>query len=520
MKTTHLISQAIAGVSALLAAAFAIPSTATAAPSISFFGYQIDTPAWRSTDVPKVISLASNQGSVNDADGYYGTDGWLLPNLANNLYLPSYAPLEGITAPGTSVFASASYAQDIDDPTQPISGTVADLPEGYWTIAYQIPGEGEEANLYNFTLSGTVPSSFLIGVAFGNLDTPGEDPYATASFSASVGASSTGQLTAIANNKQIDWIFFRVDNAQAGDTVSIFGTGGTNGLASVAAISFDPVPELPVLANVWDLENDFSTTTNPNGAWSYGYGVWGGTSFTALPQADDIFALTGLNGWSLISDPYQLPVIAKNTTASDIDVFGSIVPPGSVLAYPGFSSSLADIAIVRWTAPESGVYNISSRWTRLDPAPNISQANIFKNLGGVDQLTLFGSFTTFANPSIYQGTGIELQAGDTLDFMVYSTGDVFPGDGPGTDGVGLDITISGEPISTQDLPTLTITRVGGDVRLAWPSWATTSTLESSTTLEIGSFAPAGLTVVTEGEEFAAYEALIPAGKKFYRLATP
>jgi hypothetical protein len=59
MKTTHLISQAIAGMSALLAAAFAIPSTATAAPSISFFGYQIDTPAWRSTDVPKVISLAS-----------------------------------------------------------------------------------------------------------------------------------------------------------------------------------------------------------------------------------------------------------------------------------------------------------------------------------------------------------------------------------------------------------------------------------------------------------------------------
>jgi hypothetical protein len=204
-----------------------------------------------------------HQGSVNDADGYYGTSGWVLPNLADNLYLPSYAPLEGITTPGTSVFASGTYAQDIDDPTQPISGTVADLPEGYWTIAYQSPGPGVEANLYNFTLSGTIPS------AHSSLASPSaiwthrgkmilaRPPSAQAlqgPCEETTTTITTQQIQAIANDKQIDWIFFRVDNAQAGDTISIFGTGGTNGMASLAAISFDPVPEpanVPARHGTW-----------------------------------------------------------------------------------------------------------------------------------------------------------------------------------------------------------------------------------------------------------------------------
>jgi len=33
-----------------------------------------------------------------------------------------------------------------------------------------------------------------------------------------------------------------VDGAQAGDVVNLFGTGGANGMASLAIITFDPVP--------------------------------------------------------------------------------------------------------------------------------------------------------------------------------------------------------------------------------------------------------------------------------------
>jgi hypothetical protein len=126
-----------------------------------------------------------------------------------------------------------------------VGADVANLSAAYWAIAYQFPSAGNEANLYNFTLTGpTIPTSFLIGVAFGNLDTPAEDIYGTASFRAGLnGGAGTGQIPAIGNNKLIDWIFFKVENAVDGDIINIYGTGGAGGMASVAAISFDTIPE-------------------------------------------------------------------------------------------------------------------------------------------------------------------------------------------------------------------------------------------------------------------------------------
>ena len=221
----------------------ALAPSAFAAGTLSFYGYQIDTPEWRSTNVTKTITLAPDYTSTTtDPDGYYGTDGYLLPSYTAGL--PSYAPLSGVTAPGTVPYASATYAQDIDDPTQTVGADVANLSAAYWAIAYQFPGAGVEANLYNFTLSGTIPPAFLIGVAFGNLDAPAEDIYGTASFRAGLnGGAGTGQIPAIGNNKLIDWIFFKVENAVNGDIINIYGTGGAGGMASVAAVSFDTIPE-------------------------------------------------------------------------------------------------------------------------------------------------------------------------------------------------------------------------------------------------------------------------------------
>lgn len=237
MKTLHTSLLA-------LAAATLLAPAAQAAPIVSFYGYQVNTPEWRSTNVTKTITLPDNVTTTPAPSNAYGLDGWLLPNLVNDTYLPSYAPLSGITAPGTLGFTSGSYAQDVDDPTQPIGPNVANLPAAFWSIAYQSIGAGNEANLYNFTLSGTIPTSFLLGVAFGNLAHPAEDAFGTASFRAGInGGAGTGQVTAIANNMQIDWIFFRVDNAVVGNTVNIYATGGTNGLANLAAISFDTIPE-------------------------------------------------------------------------------------------------------------------------------------------------------------------------------------------------------------------------------------------------------------------------------------
>lgn len=478
---------------------------AFAAATVSFYGYRLDMPDWRSTNVVKTIALPDG-ASATIPDGYFGKHGWLLPTLASDTYLPDYAPVSGISAPGTDTFSSATYAADVDDPTQPISGSVADLPfPSFATIAYQVPGAGVEVNLFNFTLSEPVPPSFLLGVAFGNLDWPTENGYNTASYRASVGASSTAQIPAAGNNKRIDWIFFRVDNATAGDVISLHATAGTLGMASIAVISFDPVPDAEAeRGGSWDLGGDFNSSDNPNGAWSYGYGAWGGTAFVPLPEANDIFGLSGLNGWWLASDPIQLPVLAKNTTEAPIDVFGSILPSGAVLAYPGATASGADIVMARWIAPATGLYNISATWTRLDPVMSSTMAHVYKNLAGTPE-ELFWTSTSDL-PGLYLDAGVPLSVGDTLDFMVYAAGG-----GPNNDGIGLAVKISGGP----DVA-LSISRENKTIRLSWPEWASMFTLQSATTIA-GPYADANLTTVVEGDERVAY-ITAPSGENYFRLA--
>lgn len=227
-----------------LGAATLLAPTTQAAPIISFYGYQIDQPRWRSTDYAKTITLAPDYlSTISPSPAYYGQSGWIQPQIVDSNYLPSYVAPAGVVAGlGVTAYSDVSYESDIDDGTEPITGSVAAFPAAYRTIAYSSPGEGIEVNLYNLTLSGTVPSSFLVGMAFGNLN-PGAEAYGAASYRAGLnGGAGTGQLAASAMNSLIDWIFFKVDGAGAGDIINLYGTAGAAGMASVALVSFDPVP--------------------------------------------------------------------------------------------------------------------------------------------------------------------------------------------------------------------------------------------------------------------------------------
>ncbi len=215
---------------------------APTATKISFHGYHINQPRWRSTEFPKVITLAGG-GIANDADGIYGSLGWIFPAFESTGDMPSFISPTDLPHIETRTFKSSSYAGDIDDPLEPPNANVVNIPQDLKAIAYQNPGEGKEALLYHLKLQETVPPSFLVGIAFGNLAHPSETPFGTASFRAAINdGPTTAQLPAIANDGLIDWIFFRVDSAQSGDIVNIYGTGGPNGMTNLAIIAFDPVP--------------------------------------------------------------------------------------------------------------------------------------------------------------------------------------------------------------------------------------------------------------------------------------
>lgn len=219
------------------AASLSVFSVAQAAGIVDFYGYQINTPEWRSTNVPKTITFPDNVSTISDADNAYGTLGFNLPSYNQ---APSF-----ISAAAAGTISFNGPYEPIDDPFQPIGPNVADLGSGDRNVAYKTPGAGGEANLYQLTLQNTIPSSFIIGVGFGNLRSPSENPFGAASYRVSIGASNSGQVPAIGNDGLTDWIFFRVNDGVAGDVINVFGTAGSQNFVSVAALSYDvtPVPE-------------------------------------------------------------------------------------------------------------------------------------------------------------------------------------------------------------------------------------------------------------------------------------
>ena len=219
-----------------------LPQSVLAEGTVSFYGYQINQPRWRSTDFPKSITLSTG-GVVTDADGFYGSLGWILPSLESNADLPSFvATDEAIQTDEAQLYRSPSYAKDIDNPATKPDKAVPSLGADDQAILYLTPGVGKEGQLCQIKLTGTIPPSFLVGIAFGNLAHPEEDTYGSASFRVAINDSpGTPQLPAITNDALLDWIFLRVENAVPGDVIRIYGTGGPAGQTNLALIAFDPV---------------------------------------------------------------------------------------------------------------------------------------------------------------------------------------------------------------------------------------------------------------------------------------
>ena len=88
------------------------------------------------------------------------------------------------------------------------------------------------------------------------------------------------------------------------------------------------------VAQTWDATKDFGAS-NPNGAWSYGYGITG-TSFTLYPiyNTDCGDLRTGhclLDCGSI----RKLPRVAFNTTGTWLNYGTAVDPPNVLLIHPG-----------------------------------------------------------------------------------------------------------------------------------------------------------------------------------------
>lgn len=188
---------------------------------------------------------------------------------------------------------------------------------------------------------------------------------------------------------------------------------------------------LASVGQVWDVAADFSETSQL-GTWSYlstpywdvannmntGYVQTGGTAVYFRPSHGG-----DLGSWSWAQD--NIPMIGKNfDTVSVLEI-----APGKVGAHPG----LSERCVIRWTAPETGVYDVvgsyyTAMWGASDYLINLNATEL--DPIGTNLLWMYE--TTDDAP--FSFLGLALDAGDTIDFAV-GGGAAVSGDAVGIDAV-------------------------------------------------------------------------------------
>jgi PEP-CTERM motif len=160
----------------------------------------------------------------------------------------------------------------------------------------------------------------------------------------------------------------------------------------------------------YDAAADFSTTSNPNGAWAYGHcaasvGMPGFTQFLgAVPLGD------GIVGWSTNGTSWTDPNINENPTSSTIIDYGINWAPGEL----ALGGTAPDVAQLRWTCQQDGVYDVNATFTGIQN--NGAWANWLVSLDSSFNWLAIQGNGQYGQTLTYTGE-LTLTHGETLDFL-------------------------------------------------------------------------------------------------------
>ena len=190
--------------------------------------YANDFGGWRSVGTPKNYDP--------DGDQILGTDGYQLFSTPTSS-LPSYvAGLSQVA--GVSDFSGGGYAQ-VDDPA---GGS--DIQSGIFYIN-GVPG-GESRDMFNFLLTGEVPSTFTIHLMAGSSDnttTTQNELFILRLNETSLASAVLDSSSSLEDGP--DWYSFEITGAQPGDlvTLSMFNNSENDHNFEIGGIAFDSIPE-------------------------------------------------------------------------------------------------------------------------------------------------------------------------------------------------------------------------------------------------------------------------------------
>ena len=180
-------------------------------------------------------------------------------------------------------------------------------------------------------------------------------------------------------------------------------------------------------AGTFSAAGDFSSSTNPNGAWSYGYTTTLGGTFTTYSTSGTT-VYSGEVGWF---GPIPGP------TAPGFPLVVATLPNPQVLDLgPGPST----YTVARWTAPSKGRWDVIGQFF----GTGVTTADVHVLRNGV------ALFNSPLNGSDLQGFSLVVQAnpGDTVDFVA---GPGANGDNNG-DSTGFRASIGPQPSVMGDTP--------------------------------------------------------------------
>ncbi len=189
-------------------------------------------------------------------------------------------------------------------------------------------------------------------------------------------------------------------------------------------------------AQVYNATTQFSKVNNPSGVWTYGYSG----SFGAFIKDTDIAVFPNLSYWNQ-AGALEYPIILHNDTASNIVGPGAQYPVDALTFGPSGIAS-EQYAILRFTAPVSGAFNISVSFTAGDFNPTTTDVHVLQN--GVSLydavINSFGPVYSYnpANP-------ISLSAGGNIDFLVGNGGNGPVNDSTSVRAIVTTVTVVPEP---------------------------------------------------------------------------
>lgn len=385
------------------------------------------------------------------------------------------------------------------------------------------PGSNGEISIYRFTAPAA--RNYMVSASFTGLSGTGKDVH--------VIKNRTGGLF----DQQI-WNSSAYYNGivplASGDTLDfVLGYGDGNYNSDSTTVS-------ATISDTWDAAADFSTSTSNTGTWSYGWLPAASNTFTLATEqvGSSFFWNCPAAGWR-----GYYPGVAPNPASAETWLFKNTSASPTLMTYDGWQgywlepgklciqtwgcgnqpAHCGDMTTIRWTAPQTGTYNITSAFTGADFNPYQgwqqgyyahSYVYVEKNIDRADKSELFrGTIDGFAgkaangyadsygtSPKVTYTGFLCLNSGDTIDFGVTYG----PDRSPNWDGVGVDATIT-SPYSGSVSGTV---RYGstGDYRASGATVSAASGQYSTTTATDGTYSlplPAGTyTVVCSKAGFA------------------